>query len=174
MPELVLLVAAASSLAAFSIKSSGAAKFGRKYCAALVGCGWWGGNILVEANASRQCEVVGLCDVDDPEIASTVEKISKATGDQLRKDRDYRELLAKDKPEIVRASVGKVEASRRFLHATTLCAATSAASLFLVTGSALSPVQQGTREKCSRHRAILEQAGPRKIGSTIYEGVNVV
>ncbi len=74
----------------------------------------------------------------------------------------------------VRASVGNVEALRRFLHATTLCAATSAASLFLVTGSALSPVQQGTREKFSSHRPFLEQAGPRKIGSTIYAGVNVV
>ena len=93
--------AAAGSLAAFSIKSSGAEKSGRKYRTALVGCGWWGGNILSEAIASRQCEVVGLCDVDDRQLASTVEKIAKVTGDQPRKYRDYRELLEKEKPEIV-------------------------------------------------------------------------
>ena len=61
----------------------------------------WGGNILGETLASRQCEVVGLCDVDDRQVASTVEKISKVTGDQPRKYRDYRALLAKEKPGIV-------------------------------------------------------------------------
>ena len=43
---------------------------------------------------------MGLCDVDDRQVASTVEKIAKVTGDQPRKYRDYRELLAKEKPEI--------------------------------------------------------------------------
>ncbi|MEO6244931.1 MAG: twin-arginine translocation signal domain-containing protein, partial [Opitutaceae bacterium] len=56
--------AAAGTLAAFSIKTAGAEKSGRKYRTAIVGCGWWGGNILGEAMASGQCEVVGLCDVD--------------------------------------------------------------------------------------------------------------
>ena len=93
--------AAAGSLAAFSIKSSGAEKSGRKYRTALVGCGWWGGNILGETLASRQCEVVDLSDVDDRQIASIVEKISKVTGDQPRKYRYYRALLAKKKPGIV-------------------------------------------------------------------------
>ncbi|MGN6385988.1 MAG: twin-arginine translocation signal domain-containing protein, partial [Verrucomicrobiota bacterium] len=37
---------------------------GKKYKTALIGCGWWGKNILREAIASKNCKVVGLCDVD--------------------------------------------------------------------------------------------------------------
>jgi hypothetical protein len=93
--------ATAGALAAFAIKSSGADKSGRKYRTAIVGCGWWGGNILGEAMASKQCEVVGLCDVDERQIAATAAKVATDTGDKPRHYRDYRELLAKEKPEIV-------------------------------------------------------------------------
>jgi predicted dehydrogenase len=93
--------AAAGTLAAFSIKTSGAEKSGRKYRTALVGCGWWGGNILGEAMASGRCEIVGLCDVDDRQISATAEKIATVTSDRPRRYRDYRELLATEKPEIV-------------------------------------------------------------------------
>src|SRR5687767_2938715 len=93
--------AAAGTLAAFSIKSSGAEKSGRKYRTAIIGCGWWGGNILGEAVASGQCEVVALCDVDERQIATTAEKVGKISRDTPRPYRHYRELLAKEKPEIV-------------------------------------------------------------------------
>jgi predicted dehydrogenase len=93
--------AAASALAAFSIKSSGAEKSGRKYRTALVGCGWWGGNILGEAMASGRCEIVGLCDVDDRQIAATADKMGKVSRDTPKRYRDYRELLAQEKPDIV-------------------------------------------------------------------------
>ena len=93
--------AAAGALAAFSIKTRAAEKSGRKYRTALVGCGWWGGNIVGEAMASGACEIVGLCDVDDRQLALKVEQVAKVTSDQPKKYRDYRELLAKEKPEIV-------------------------------------------------------------------------
>jgi predicted dehydrogenase len=93
--------AAASALAAFSIPLRAQEKSGRKFRTALVGCGWWGGNILGEAMQSGACEIVGLCDVDDRQIAATAEKMAKVSSDQPRKYRDYRELLAKEKPEIV-------------------------------------------------------------------------
>jgi predicted dehydrogenase len=68
---------------------------------ALVGCGWWGGNILGEAVASGQCEVVGLCDVDTRQLAATRTKLAATTADRPREYKDYRELLAREKPEIV-------------------------------------------------------------------------
>ncbi len=93
--------AAASALAAFSIRTRAQEKSGRKYRTALVGCGWWGGNIVGEAMASGACEIVGLCDVDQRQLDPTAERVTKLTGDQPRKYRDYRELLAQEKPEIV-------------------------------------------------------------------------
>lgn len=90
---------AAGSLAGFHLRA--ADKAGRKYRTALVGAGWWGGNIVGEAMASGQCEIVGVCDVDQRQLPPTVEKITKLSGDQPRAYRDYRDLLAKEKPEIV-------------------------------------------------------------------------
>src|SRR3954463_15045878 len=90
---------AAGTLASIHIRA--ADKAGRKYRTALVGAGWWGGNILGEAMASGQCEIVGICDVDHRQLGPAVEKVVKLTGDQPKKYRDYRELLAKEKPEIV-------------------------------------------------------------------------
>jgi predicted dehydrogenase len=92
---------AASALSTFSFNLRAADKAGRKYRTALIGAGWWGGNIVGEAMASGQCEIVGVCDVDQRALDPSVEKITKLCGDQPRKYRDYRELLAKEKPEIV-------------------------------------------------------------------------
>ena len=64
--------AAAGTLAAFSIKTRAAEKSGRKYRTALIGCGWWGGNILGEAMASGECQIVGLCDVDGRQMKTKI------------------------------------------------------------------------------------------------------
>ncbi|MSU47575.1 MAG: Gfo/Idh/MocA family oxidoreductase [Opitutus sp.] len=92
---------AAGALSTFSFSIRAADKAGRKYRTALIGAGWFGGNIVGEAMASGQCEIVGVCDVDRRALDPTVEKITRLSGDQPRKYRDYRELLAKEKPEIV-------------------------------------------------------------------------
>ena len=92
---------AAGALSALPFRIRGADKAGRKHRTALVGAGWWGGNIVGEAIASKGCEVVGLCDVDQRQLDAMSERVGKLSGDQPRKYRDYRELLAKEKPEIV-------------------------------------------------------------------------
>jgi predicted dehydrogenase len=73
----------------------------RTYRTALVGCGWWGNNILGEAMASGACRIVGLCDVDERLLRPTLERVRRERGDEPKPYRDYRELLAREKPEIV-------------------------------------------------------------------------
>lgn len=91
-------VAAAFGLPAFSIL--GAESPTKKYRTALIGCGWWGGNILREAMASDACDVTALCDVDARQIDQLFGKVEQLAGQQPKRYKDYRELLAKEKPEI--------------------------------------------------------------------------
>jgi len=79
----------------------GAEPAGKKYTTALLGTGWWGMNILGEAMAAGQSKVVGLCDVDTRQLNPAADKVTRLSGDQPAKYSDYRELLAKEKPEIV-------------------------------------------------------------------------
>ncbi|WP_420154277.1 Gfo/Idh/MocA family protein [Siphonobacter sp.] len=72
-----------------------------KYKTALIGSGWWGMNILRCAVQAGQSKVVALCDVDTRQIKSAQQELSKLTSDQPKVYRDYREMLAKEKPEIV-------------------------------------------------------------------------
>ncbi|MCI0621193.1 MAG: Gfo/Idh/MocA family oxidoreductase [Acidobacteria bacterium] len=74
---------------------------GEKHRTALIGAGWWGMNILGEAMASGQCQVVALCDVDERQLNPATDKVNQLSGDSPRKYRDYRELLDKEKPAIV-------------------------------------------------------------------------
>jgi predicted dehydrogenase len=92
------LQTAGVALAAPSIVLAQAA---RKYRTALIGAGWWGMNLLREAVAAGQCKVVGLCDVDSKALEISADEIKDMTGDQPKLHRDFRELLDKEKPEIV-------------------------------------------------------------------------
>jgi len=78
-----------------------AAEPGKKYRTALIGSGWWGKNILKEAIASGCVKVTALCDVDERVREVTGEQVNDLNGDQPKLYNDFRELLAKDKPEIV-------------------------------------------------------------------------
>lgn len=73
----------------------------RKYRTALIGCGWWGTNVLNEALAAKQSKIVGLCDVDGNTLETCAEHVKDEAGDEPRQYKDYRELLDKEKPEIV-------------------------------------------------------------------------
>ena len=73
----------------------------RKYRTALIGSGWWGKNILKEAMASGRCQVVALADVDTNILEISAEQVNDLAGDTPKQYRDYRELLAKEKPDIV-------------------------------------------------------------------------
>jgi predicted dehydrogenase len=72
----------------------------KKYRTALIGTGWWGMNILGEAVASNECQVVALCDVDESQLKTATEKLRPQTADQPKHYGDFRELLDKEKPEI--------------------------------------------------------------------------
>jgi predicted dehydrogenase len=78
-----------------------AAEPGRKFRTALIGCGWWGKNILREAIASGRVKIVGLCDVDANTRELAAETVNDLNGDSPKTYNDFRELLEKEKPEVV-------------------------------------------------------------------------
>ncbi len=95
-----LKTTAAASLA-FNAVPLFAAEPGRKYRTALIGSGWWGKNILKEAMAGGQVKVVALCDVAEHVLEVAADQVNDLSGDKPKTYKDYRELLAKEKPEIV-------------------------------------------------------------------------
>jgi len=68
---------------------------------ALIGSGWWGMNILRAALAEGRSRAVALCDVDEAQLSPALDEIEKLSGARPKGYRDYRELLASAKPEIV-------------------------------------------------------------------------
>ncbi|MCA1963345.1 MAG: Gfo/Idh/MocA family oxidoreductase, partial [Prosthecobacter sp.] len=91
------LTSASLSLAALPL----VAAEGKKYRTALIGSGWWGMNILREAIAHGRCEVVALCDVDATVLENGIADIEAETGTAPKGYKDYRDLLAEARPEIV-------------------------------------------------------------------------
>jgi predicted dehydrogenase len=78
-----------------------AAKSEKKYRTALIGSGWWGTNILREAIRSGSCQTVALCDVDESQLDRCASEVASLSSDTPKKYRDFRELLEREKPEIV-------------------------------------------------------------------------
>ncbi len=72
-----------------------------RYKTALIGCGWWGMNILNEAMASGRSRVVGLSDVDQRHLDASAVEVEQKTGEKPGKYVDYRDMLRKERPEIV-------------------------------------------------------------------------
>ncbi|HEX4591077.1 MAG TPA: Gfo/Idh/MocA family oxidoreductase [Gemmataceae bacterium] len=77
------------------------ARSGKTLRTALVGSGWWGMNILREALAAGRSNVVGVCDVDARTLTTAADEIGDAANTSPKKYEDFRELLDKEKPEIV-------------------------------------------------------------------------
>ncbi len=73
----------------------------RPYRTALIGSGWWGMNILRTAIEAGQSQVVGLADVDAAALEAAAAEVQRLTGAAPRRFRDYRDLLAETRPEIV-------------------------------------------------------------------------
>jgi predicted dehydrogenase len=73
----------------------------RKYKTALIGTGWWGMNILREAIAAKQSTIAAVCDVDLRYLRPAAKEVEKLCGNAPRQYVDYRELLAKERPELV-------------------------------------------------------------------------
>jgi predicted dehydrogenase len=89
--------AATLSLSALPIRGAE----GKKYRTALIGSGWWGMNILREAMASGRIKVVALGDVDEIVLTNGIADVESDSGDIAKGYKDFRELLEKEKPEIV-------------------------------------------------------------------------
>src|SRR5262245_8149686 len=90
----------AAGIAFNAVPLIGADAPGKKYRTALIGCGWWGNNILGEAMASGECKIAALCDVDGRFLNKTAERVKKEAGDDPKLYKDFRELLEKERPEI--------------------------------------------------------------------------
>ena len=71
------------------------------YRLALIGSGWWGMNILRCALQHGGVRLTAICDVDSRQIHAAMNEIGKLTADKPKAYKDYRELLQKEKPEIV-------------------------------------------------------------------------
>src|ERR1700683_3534568 len=92
--------AAVGGLAGVGLPSLGAEP-GPKYRTALIGCGWWGMNILKEALVAGRAKVVALGDVDENALEASADQVKELNGDEPRKFKDFRELLDQAKPEVV-------------------------------------------------------------------------
>ena len=102
--EFLKTSAAAAALASYAgaaPATHAADKAGKPYTVALVGSGWWGTNILREAMASGRSRVVALCDVDKNQLKTCAEEVAKLSGEKPKHYTDYREVLEKEKPQIV-------------------------------------------------------------------------
>ncbi len=93
-----LRTTAASALAAPLILNAQKSKI---YKTAVIGAGWWGMNIAREAVLSGECKITALCDVDDNQLVIARDKLSELTSDKAKEYKDYREMLEREKPEIV-------------------------------------------------------------------------
>ncbi len=95
------MVATAAVGAALAAPAIHGAHRGRGYRTALLGSGWWGMNIAREAIASGQCSVSALCDADENQLVPAAAEVETVTGRAPKRYQDYRELLEREKPEIV-------------------------------------------------------------------------
>ncbi|MDH5603163.1 MAG: Gfo/Idh/MocA family oxidoreductase, partial [Cyclobacteriaceae bacterium] len=59
-----------------------------------------GMNILREAIAHGACKVVALCDVDESALNKALGEVKQLNGDNPKRYKDFRELIAKERPEI--------------------------------------------------------------------------
>lgn len=73
----------------------------RVFNTAIIGSGWWGMNILRTAMAAGRSKVVAMCDVDQNLLDPAAAEVERLSGGTPRKYHDFRELLQKEKPEIV-------------------------------------------------------------------------
>ncbi len=71
------------------------------YRTALIGSGWWGMNILRCAIRAGQSKVVALCDADRSQMEKAAAEVTSLNGDKPKFYGDYRELLSREKPDIV-------------------------------------------------------------------------
>jgi predicted dehydrogenase len=115
-----------SSVAALAAPYIRAQSTGKVYRTALIGSGWWGMNLLREGLASNQIKCVALADPDQRARESAADDIEGLAGNKPAVFNDYREMLEKEKPEVV------IIATPDHWHALTSIAAMKAGAHVLV------------------------------------------
>ena len=129
---------------------------GKKFRTALIGSGWWGKNILREAMASGRIQVVALCDADTTICRLAGELVKGLNGDEPKLYGDFRELLEKEKPDVV------IIATPDHWHALqTIAAVKSGAHVF---------VEKPTGHTVNESRAMLHAA--RDSGRVVQVGLH--
>lgn len=96
-----LLAASTAAGLLFAAPAIHGAEKAKKYRSALIGCGWWGMNITRTAIEAGESDFVALCDLDRRQLDRAAVEVEKLTGKAPKRYADYRELLEKEKPEIV-------------------------------------------------------------------------
>src|SRR5215469_15078828 len=128
----------------------------QKFTTALIGCGWWGKNILKNAIASGRCKVTALCDVDANNLEVSCDQVNDLTGSSPKPYKDFRELLEKEKPQVV------IIATPDHWHALiTIAAVQSGAHVF---------VEKPTSHTVNESRAMLKTA--RDTGRVVQVGLH--
>lgn len=140
----------------------------KKYRTALIGSGWWGMNLLREAMASNRIKVVALCDVDENVLTNSAEDVKADSGDEPKQYKDYREMLDKEKPEIV------IIATPDHWHALQSIAAIKAgAHLFVEKPTGHTINESRAIVKAAKNSDVVIQVGlHRRIGPHHVEGMN--
>ena len=128
----------------------------RKMKTVLIGSGWWGLNILREALATGRSECTALCDVDPAQLNKASEDITSITNASPKLYRDYRELLDKEKPEVV------IIATPDHWHALQAIAALKAGAHVFV--------EKPTAHTVNESRAMVRVA--RESGKTVQVGLH--
>ena len=139
----------------------------KKHRTALIGSGWWGMNILREAMKSGTVKVSALCDVDERVLANAIEDVKADSGDEPKGYKDFRELLDKEKPQIV------IIGTPDHWHALQTIAACKAGSHVYVekpTGHTIN--ESRAMVKAARDAGVVVQVGlHRRIGPHHVEGM---
>src|SRR5215471_9754939 len=147
---------AAAAAAGFNAMPLLGAEPDHKYRTALIGSGWWGKNILKEAMKSGRIKTIALCDVDGNTLEVAADQVNDLSGDQPKTYKDYRELLEKEKPEIV------IIATPDHWHVlTTIAALKSGAHVY---------VEKPTGHTINESRAMVQAA--RESGRVVQVGLH--
>jgi predicted dehydrogenase len=138
-----------------------------QYRTALIGSGWWGMNILREALAARRSRVVGLCDVSADILETSADEVRDLSGDSPKTYLDYRELLEKEKPEIV------IVATPDHWHAlNTIAAIRSGAHVYVEKPTGHTVEESRAMHAVARHSESVVQVGlHRRIGPHHVSGM---
>ena len=113
-------------------------------------------NILREALAGGQVNCVALCDVDPDKLQHAADDVKELTGSEPKRYKDYRELLAAEKPDIV------IIATPDHWHALQTIAALKAGSHVFV--------EKPTAHTVNESRAMVKAA--RETGKVVQVGLH--